>query len=828
MVRIAATLSAVLMLAGADAASSANVTQSEWRTFLHESYAPYEPSDQPADFEVKLYRAGQKRSYAAAVTQFALQNGLSYANAEAYAAVIVATVNFRAACSNSNTACSFAPGQGLYDLTAHVAMAEPTGDLMSVVGENIAGVTGGQAQDAMVTFTRLAFRHPTAQAIFHRLYVDNHGAVYLAGLLSGPLSEADAATLAVATLAEDQTSGADTHNGWLEAFVERAERNAAMASPLTRAGLAQFSLLRKLRYGLNAEAISEYESYPEAVRSLLPLQRTGDSGVRVETTGPNTGTAPQTATCDAAGTEIDCGTANSVGYWLMDNLAAVYWLALQASKAQTVLQHEIIGLGPRDFIAEERWEALSDALAPAHPALDLFDLYILRRADAHTVTRQSDEVGAKGWLFALADASPALRAVLATRLRNAGYEDIADDIAHPTVQTAVEGEDELPRLDFLIDSTVAARRAYWSGLIDAAMSPRLAVAPPKDATHIAACNLPQWWSEQHLPATMRPWRDSDPTAHPARGLRLPVNVDNVLRYDHRGGEDFIVFQSSDYDLSGEVPAFGLWFARTEHGQWTRPLYLGLQQYFPYVVTGGSALPLVEGGRLQIEARVREMDPRSITFPPVGTTLKRSEDGVVITIDLARLEADTDHDGLTDIEECRLGLDPQNPDTDGDGVRDGADPLPLTAANPNSAPADAAMAKAILTRILGSDAGALVITPRGHTPASLDADFLAAVGAPVSNMHHAFGSMFLVADPTLFAGVATPFRLMIYSHADVAILQARRNGAPFYAPEIIRMLSSRDGRERYIVWTAHWTGGSFLVRCGADGGCSVDDIDGWIT
>lgn len=43
--------------------------------------------------------------------------------------------------------------------------------------------------------------------------------------------------------------------------------------------------------------------------------------------------------------------------------------------------------------------------------------------------------------------------------------------------------------------------------------------------------------------------------------------------------------------------------------------------------------------------------------------------------LADALRDTDKDGWTDIEEARLGLDPKNPDTDGDGIPDGQDPCP---------------------------------------------------------------------------------------------------------------------------------------------------------
>ncbi len=41
------------------------------------------------------------------------------------------------------------------------------------------------------------------------------------------------------------------------------------------------------------------------------------------------------------------------------------------------------------------------------------------------------------------------------------------------------------------------------------------------------------------------------------------------------------------------------------------------------------------------------------------------------------DTDDDGDGLSDIEEKKLGTDPLNPDTDGDGMPDGKDPYPLT-------------------------------------------------------------------------------------------------------------------------------------------------------
>lgn len=48
----------------------------------------------------------------------------------------------------------------------------------------------------------------------------------------------------------------------------------------------------------------------------------------------------------------------------------------------------------------------------------------------------------------------------------------------------------------------------------------------------------------------------------------------------------------------------------------------------------------------------------------------------IALSLRDMRKDTDHDGLTDLIEKRLGTDAMNPDTDRDGLADGEDPNPL--------------------------------------------------------------------------------------------------------------------------------------------------------
>jgi hypothetical protein len=336
-------------------------------------------------------------------------------------------------------------------------------------------------------------------------------------------------------------------------------------------------------------------------------------------------------------------------------------------------------------------------------------------------------------------------------------------------------------------------------------------------------DLPGWWTERPLPDSVKAWPDTGPVQTPPRNAELPVDREAVLRYEARNGERAIVYLSSEYDPPGELPAAGMWFARTIGGRWAAPLYLGLQQHFPYVATRGSKLPLLEGNRLRLEVRVREIDSSTITFPPISLDLKRSADSLYLDFDLTVLAADRDSDGLTDIEERRVGLDFTKPDTDGDGVPDGLDPLPLVAYRASAALRDQA-ARAIVAGIVGHSP-APIIVPVGRAPTI---ENMIAGDPSARAASQRTRTRFLIADPPMFAHVATPFRLIVYAPQDIAALG--RGAAPFYPPQVTWLFSSPDGRQHYVVWSAGWTGGSFILTCGAasGAGCTTTKEQTWIS
>jgi hypothetical protein len=244
-----------------------------------------------------------------------------------------------------------------------------------------------------------------------------------------------------------------------------------------------------------------------------------------------------------------------------------------------------------------------------------------------------------------------------------------------------------------------------------------------------------------------------------------------------------------------------------------------------VVTPRSALPLWDGEKLTIEVRVREIDDSGTTWLHPEPALKRSADGLFVEIELARLLVDRDGDGLADIHEASIGLAIDDPDTDDDGMADAIDPLPLTRYDPNAPRAAVRAAFEILGRNIGARSHPILNEDAGAADAAI-AGTLEGARDPYGAWHaggeDVHTDVLVAYDPSLFAGVRTPFRLMVYSPADLEALRA--NGERLRPPRLDELFSSRDGRNHYVGWADGAVGGEYILRCD-EAGCVTEDF-GW--
>jgi tetratricopeptide (TPR) repeat protein len=185
------------------------------------------------------------------------------------------------------------------------------------------------------------------------------------------------------------------------------------------------------------------------------------------------------------------------------------------------------------------------------------------------------------------------------------------------------------------------------------------------------------FEERRIPAERR-WVGKRPEQ--GRSARdYPALADfTIVALSEAAERMFAVSVSQDVDPRGEVSAGGYWLHLSgDRGRtWEGPYYLGIAEQFPYVIMPVTHVPPFDAGRVDIEVERREVDESTITFPPVDLRAKSVEKDLCLSFEIAAVERDSDGDGLTDLLEEKLVLDPLSPDTDGDGIPDGSDPLPL--------------------------------------------------------------------------------------------------------------------------------------------------------
>lgn len=157
-----------------------------------------------------------------------------------------------------------------------------------------------------------------------------------------------------------------------------------------------------------------------------------------------------------------------------------------------------------------------------------------------------------------------------------------------------------------------------------------------------------------------------------------MKVGPIDKWDAIKSSDFqnyraIIYTNNKYnDFSYD----GYWLALSnDKGKNWKRYYTGLTENKNYYFKNNSKIPLwKDSNTIQIEAAiVRKIADRInlLSAEKFGTI----RDSIALQLDISKIILDSDSDGLTDIVEERMLLNPKNPDTDGDGIIDSKDKNP---------------------------------------------------------------------------------------------------------------------------------------------------------
>jgi hypothetical protein len=311
------------------------------------------------------------------------------------------------------------------------------------------------------------------------------------------------------------------------------------------------------------------------------------------------------------------------------------------------------------------------------------------------------------------------------------------------------------------------------------------------------------FAQRKLPKTIRRSNrtviDCTDPARVAAAYGLPSHV-HPIRMERDGHHVVAISISSAVDPLGELALGAYWILRsTDGGKTWRELYTGLREHMPYVVQQSSRLPLLAGDRLQIEVEVAELDPDSITFPPVALETKRVEKGLYLDFTWADLERDSDDDGLTDLLEERLVMDPFDADTDGDAIADGEDSLPQVAWSNEVTLRTEFLAEGLRGFELGGGR-AVVGLAAAAPPANACEVLTSRTGERV---------MFLIADRAMFRPLRLDARVIVLTESE-ADAYADKFG-PTFPARLRRFVIDRTGTRALINLDESWSGRTLLLK-----------------
>lgn len=154
----------------------------------------------------------------------------------------------------------------------------------------------------------------------------------------------------------------------------------------------------------------------------------------------------------------------------------------------------------------------------------------------------------------------------------------------------------------------------------------------------------------------------------------PIKKMSIVKEGRLGNKWGILYIDSKYDdfIYG---GWGYWIAiSNDNGKNWNQYYTGLTENYFFYFKRNSKIPLWKDiNTIQIESAI--VRQKSAVMHPIPAEYEIVEDNLAVEIDLSKIILDSDNDGLTDVAELKMLLNPNNPDTDGDEIIDSEDKNP---------------------------------------------------------------------------------------------------------------------------------------------------------
>jgi hypothetical protein len=395
--------------------------------------------------------------------------------------------------------------------------------------------------------------------------------------------------------------------------------------------------------------------------------------------------------------------------------------------------------------------------------------------------------------------------VLRRTVRDANYTSlVASQAEHWHPEDGRYREKEWATIEATFDAALKARVAEITRLFDARMravgSDGGAVFARESVSRVAPKS--RYFTEAKMPACKL-----DPTKRLLAPRTLPDGFEPV-RTARRGSVMAVVSLSYKYDPGGG----GYWLHLSSDGgkTWESPRYTGLARHFLYEVQAQSCLPMIADDRLQLEVAIKEIDTASNSTDEIR--YRRQQTGLYLDIPLAVLRKDCDGDGLTDIAEDSLLLDPAKADSDGDGVPDGSDSFPNVALGDKQTPLSGAMAMVVAQA--SRDRFDIVDEPGAPAP-----DAGQVPRWPLSE------PFFIRGQKNAFTGLSATQMTLVYSDEEIERINSRK---PFFhATWFSPLIFNRTRTRGFISWGNGYAGGTLRVVKKGEGWRLVD-LGGWMT